>query len=158
MSITPQIIEVALYTVRGKAQLMESLTSIVLSEKYTLTLVEALYDENGQERSPMLSINKITGEIKMTKRLLSMSDQCVFFWIIWSVLWLEDESRNKQAADEKAFRALMAKFKPPYFDFIIEFGTMIDGEAGGSDKRVTPLMNILEVYQNGNRRKSELTR
>ena len=78
-----------------------------------------------------------------------MSDQCIFFWIIWAVYWLEDNERNKRAADEKAFRLMIVKYPSPHIDFVIEFGGMIDGEFD-SDTRVMAFMRILELRQKGN--------
>ncbi len=142
MVITQPIIQTARDFAKDKIVLRNSMTAVVLSEKYTVNIVSALYDECGIEKSTALSIDKRTDEIKVTKKFLSMSDQSIFFWLVWAVFWLEDDNRNKIATDEKAFRVMMAAFDSPYSDFVWEFGSMVNDD---EDRRITPLLKILEL-------------
>lgn len=145
VEVRQSIIYAAKDFVNDKVVSRASMISTVISEIHTINIVEHIFDREGVvKENVFISINRATGEIKMTKDMLRMSDQTIFFWIMWAVLITADESKDKFAADKNALFLTMKEYKAPYSDFILEFANLISEEGSDiSNSRIDVLMKLL---------------
>ncbi len=145
IDIRQSVIYAAKDFVKGKFVSKISMSSTVISEMHTINIVECILDKDGMPKEGVyISINRLNGEINITKDMLLMSDQTIFFWIMWAVLITADEEKDIYAADKNALCFMMKEYEAPYSDFILEFANLISEQSDDISKsRIDVLMKLL---------------